>query len=357
MSSSPAGRSRLRAQVSDGIARHPRLPRAAKAAVAAVLAWLAVQPLGGAADEYPYYAPLGAVIAVSATVADSVKASVQGVVAILLGAALAVVAAAVVPTVPGLAVVVLLGTLAAGWWRFGDMGDWVPIAALFVLIIGSSGLVDYLIGYVLLTGLGAAVGVAVNAALPPMPLVPGDRQITAAREALAAQLDDLADALRSDPPLDREQWLARHHDIRPRAQAMGRLVAQATQVRRVNWRARRWQDWADRQVEHARALERLSLVVDDLAGLLAKTEHADREDVALGPRLRQPAAEAMEAVAAMLREGKDEDGPPSQDARDRAGAAIEVLAESVTERVRAGVTEVLAAGAVVTALRQLVASE
>lgn len=106
----------------DALARHPRIPRAVKAAVAAVLAWLAVLPLGGAADEYPYYAPLGAVIAVSATVADSVRDSVQGVAAILLGAALAVCAGAVVPTVPGLAVVVLLGTLVAGWWRLGEMG-------------------------------------------------------------------------------------------------------------------------------------------------------------------------------------------------------------------------------------------
>lgn len=340
----------------DAIARHPRLPRAVKAALAALLAWLVVQPLGGAADEYPYYAPLGAVIAVSATVADSIKASVQGVAAIVLGATFAVAAAAILPTAIGLAVVVLLGTLVSGWWRFGAMGDWVPIAALFVLIIGSSGLVDYLVGYVLLTGLGAAVGVAVNTAMPPLPLIPGDREITAARRALADQLDDLADALRSEPPLDREQWLARHHDMRPRARAMGRLVAQAGQVRRVNWRARRWQEWADSQAEHARALERLSLVIDDLSSLLAETEHADLEVVALGPRLRGPAADAMEAVAALLRDGAERDGEPTQESRDRAAAAVDALTEAVADRMRAGVTEVLAAGAIVTALRQLVDS-
>ena len=341
----------------DAIARHPRLPRAAKAALAAVLAWLVVQPLGGAADEYRYYAPLGAVIAVSSTVADSIRSSVQGVAAIVLGATFAVAAsAATLPMVVGLAVVVLLGTLVSGWWRFGSMGDWVPIAALFVLIIGSSGLVDYLVGYVLLTGLGAAVGVAVNTAMPPLPLIPGDREITAARQALAAQLDDLADALRSEPPLDREQWLARHHDMRPRARAMGRLVAQAGQVRRVNWRARRWQEWADSQAEHARALERLSLVIDDLSSLLAETEHADLEVVALGPRLRGPAADAMEAVAALLRDGAERDGEPTQESRDHAAAAVDALTEAVADRMRAGVTEVLAAGAIVTALRQLVDS-
>ena len=46
-----------------------------------------------------------------------------------------------------------------------------------------------------------------------------------------------------------------------------------------------------------------------------------------------------------------------QETIDRAHAAVESLAGSVTDRVRDGVTEVRAAGAVVTALRQLVASE
>ena len=344
------------ARVRDALARYPRVPRATKAAVAAVLAWLAVQPLGGAADEYPYYAPLGAVIAVSATVADSVRASVQGLAAILLGAALAVCVGALVPTVPGLAAVVLLGTLAAGWWRLGEMGGWVPISALFVLIIGSSGLADFVTGYVLLTGLGAAVGVLVNAVLPPMPLTPGDQQLTAVREALAAQLDDLADGLRSEELLDRPAWLDRHHDIRPQARAMGLLVAQSAQQRRVNWRARRWQERADRQAEHARALERLSLVVDDLAGLLVRKENADLEAVALGPRLRGPAATAMGAVVRMLRDHDHDDESPSSGTVGEAERAVEDLADAVTQRMRSGVTDVLEAGAVVTALRQLVAT-
>lgn len=346
----------LMARARDSLARYPRVSRAVKAAIAAVLAWLAVLPLGGAADEYPYYAPLGAVIAVSATVADSVRDSLQGVAAIVLGAALAVCAGAVVPTVPGLAAVVLLGTLVAGWWRLGEMGGWVPISALFVLIIGSSGLVDFVTGYVLLTGMGAVVGVLVNAVLPPMPLAPGDRELADVREALAAQLDALADGLSSEQLPDRSAWLERHHDIRPQARAMGLLVAQSAQVRRVNWRARHWQERADRQAEHARALERLSLVVDDLAGLLVRSENADVRDVALGPHLRGPAAAAMEAVAGMLRDREGEDGSPSAEAVRQAARAVEELAGAVTERIRAGVTGVLEAGAVVTALRQLVAT-
>lgn len=138
------GAAGVEARVRHALAWRTRLPRALKAALAATLAWLVVQPLGGPADQYAYYAPLGAVIAISVTVVDSASAAVQGVVAILLGAALAVLAVELVPGTPaGLAAVVLLGTVVAGWWRLGDMGSWVPIAALFVLTIGSSGLVDY----------------------------------------------------------------------------------------------------------------------------------------------------------------------------------------------------------------------
>lgn len=339
----------------DTIALHPRVPRALKAALAAVLAWLVVQPLGGAADEYPYYAPLGAVIAVSATVADSLRASLQSVFAILLGAGLAVAAGSVLSEVPAIAAVVLLGTLVAGWWRLGVNGSWVPISAIFVLIIGHASITDFVLAYVVLTGLGAGVGVGINAVLPPMPLVPGEREIAALRRSLAAQLDDLADALDQTEPLSHEDWLRRHHDVSSRTQSMSRVVVQTTEARRVNWRARRWRERADQQADHARALERLSLVVDDLAGLLTEVENADRSEVALGPQLRAPAARAMSAVARMLRD-RDEDDEPSAECVEAADAAVEELAEAVTDRIRAGATDVLAAGAVVTALRQLVAS-
>ena len=50
-------------------ARHPRYGLAAKAALAASLAWAVVQLVPGPASAYPYYAPLGAVIATSTTLA------------------------------------------------------------------------------------------------------------------------------------------------------------------------------------------------------------------------------------------------------------------------------------------------
>lgn len=339
--------------VRDAMARHPRGPRAMKAALATVLAWMIVQPMGGVADEYPYYAPLGAVIAVSTTVADSVRSSLRSVGAIFLGATLAVGVGPLLPGPIALAVVVLVGTLLAGWWRLGDMGTWVPISALFVLIIGHLDTGDFVLGYLGLTGLGAGVGVAVNAALPPLPLTPGAYQIAAVRRSVAAQLEDLADALRHEDPLSDDEWTRRYHGIRPHAVAMARLVTQTAEARRANWREHRWRRSAEQLAVHARALERLSVVVDDLAMLLVDTRHDVADAYATGAELRQAAADALKSVAIILRADETE---PDPETRSAAEAAVTRYVEVVHERDRGADADLVTAGAIATALRQVVAS-
>src|SRR5690625_37272 len=68
--------------------RHPRMALAIRAAVAAAVAWVVVSVLPGElADDYPYYAPFGAVIATTFTLAGSVRESLQSVGAIAVNAA------------------------------------------------------------------------------------------------------------------------------------------------------------------------------------------------------------------------------------------------------------------------------
>lgn len=336
--------------------RHPHIPMAFKAAAAAALSWLVVLSLGGIADEYPYYAPLGAVIAVSATVASSVKASLQSLLAIVCGAALAATAAQTpLPEVVALALVVAVGTLLGTLRLFGTMRSWVPISALFVLIIGGeSDLTQYAIAYVGLTSLGAVIGIALNLAFPPLPLTPTERAVSALRDTIAGQLDDLADGLRQEEPLTREEWLARQREIGPRAAEMRQMVAEATEARRVNWRARRWQDVADRQYEHSRALERLSLAVEDITMLVIDNEHADREHPALGPTLRGPAAQALEDTAYVLR---DTTGSTAEEECLRvADRAATELGDEIRRMFQYTDGELFKAGAIVAAVRQVIAS-
>ncbi|GAB2869965.1 FUSC family protein [Nocardioides pacificus] len=333
------------------VVRHPRVHVSVKAAVAATLAWLAIVPLGGVADDYPYYAPLGAVICVSTTVANTMRTAVQAGVAILLGALLAMAArAADLQPVLALAFVVAVGTLLGGWRRIAAMASYVPVAALFVLILGGRDPSHYVIGYLGLTTLGGAIGIAINAAFPSLPLSSTQHTQDSLRRTLADQLDDLADGLEQDRLLSPEEWSKRQWAISPRARQMQQMVQEATEARRANWRARRWAEEADRVYQQARALEQLAFLVEDITVLVTRSEHSDRHEVALGAALRPPAANALRLTATALRSVDEPDG--GMGAQTAAHEAVRQLAEAIIA-ARAGTGEELfAAGTVVTALRR-----
>ena len=340
-------------------ARHPRLGLAVKAALAASLAWAVVQLVPGAAGEYPYYAPLGAVIATSTTLAGSAREALQTVGAISLGAVVALaVDALAYPNVATVALVIALGVLLAGWRALGTAGSWVATAALFTLIIGDADPVGYVSGYAGLTLLGAAIGLAVTAAFPPLPLAPAQTQLALLRDLLAEQLDDLAAGLTQDELPDGAQWRGRMRAVDPVLTRMREAVRLSDEARRGNRRARRHADTAQQQYEHARALESLAFLVADLTELVREHETAELpwDEIAMGPRLRPDTARALTAVADVLRSvaddaiGDDVVGDPAVVARAR--VAVEALADRVrAQRVESG-QDLFVAGSVVTTLRR-----
>jgi uncharacterized membrane protein YgaE (UPF0421/DUF939 family) len=337
------------------LAAHPRVALATKAAVAAALAWLVALPLPGLADDYPYYAPFGAVIAVSTTVAGSMRESAQGIAAMLLGAALAISLRPLpLAEVVAIAGVVAIGTLLAGWPRLGPNGSWVPVSAMFVLIIGQQDPGGYALAYVGLTALGATIGVGVNLLVPPLPLTPTQHSVTALRETLADQLDELAEGLLSEEPPDRDQWEERRMEITPLTSEMRSMVEHAREARRANWRARRWRHEADRQYEQARALEQLAFLVEDVTELLVDVERAGRDHMALGSSLRPYAAHALQETAEALRSvhGSCAEPEPAADADE----AVSRLAEEIrATRTRTG-ADMLEAATLVTSLQRALLS-
>lgn len=326
-----------------------------KAALAAALAWLAVQPLSGVADEYPYYAPLGAVIAVTTTVAGSVRESVQGVLAIFAGAALALGAVLTpLPTVAELAIVVALGSALTAWPRFGAKASWVPISALFVLIIGRGDAMDYAIAYLGLTSLGAVIGVALNVAFPPLALTPMADSIDRLRGVLASQLDDLADGLRFEEPLTAEEWAERERAIRPTTEEMQRVVGHATDARRANWRARRWDEHAQRRYQQARALQQVAFLIEDLTALVVEYERSEKDRMVLGPSLRPYAADTLAALAECLRSVREEKA--DTECLRRTDSAVSTLATVIREVRSGSEDDLFAAGALVTGTKRALAS-
>ena len=334
------------------LARHPRLPMAVKAAAAAALAWLVVLPIGGVADDYPYYAPFGAVIAVSATVARSWLVSVQSIAGILVGAVLAF-GAAWLPITPvlELAIVVGGGMLLAGWARLGAGGERVPLAGVFVLIIGGADRLGFVMAYVGLTALGAVIGIGLNLLWPPLPLIAADGALERLRHALADQLDALAGGLSQGNAPTRAEWQQFRHSVGPHTDDMRSRASEASEARWANWRARRWRDESDRQNRSAQGLERVALIVEDLTMLIVDSERAERETVPLGPALRPPAAEALRSTASLVRDGL---GPAAAGRVDAAEEAVQRLAKAVVDVQTESEAYRFVAGAIVSSLRQII---
>ena len=310
--------------------RRPRVAVAVKAAGAAALAWLLVQPIGGFAHEYPYYAPLGAAVGMSMTVVSSVRTSLQAVAAIVLGAGVALAARLlVVDALPNragvaiaVAVVVGVGTLLGDWSRLGQMGSWVAVAGLFVLILGGQDPWTYVVAYGGLIGIGGLVGVLVNAAFPQLPLTPAARAQEELRQQLAAQLDRLASGLEAAEPLSDEQWLSVCAALDPHLRRVEELVGQATEAQRGNWRAKRWADDAARQHRRARALQQLTLAVEEVVAMVSDPRSPVHGSDTEAAQLREAVATALSRTAEMLRASD----PDVSDATQRPSQELAAIA-------------------------------
>jgi uncharacterized membrane protein YgaE (UPF0421/DUF939 family) len=280
--------------------------RAIRSAVAAVAAWLVVLPWGGIADQYPYYAPMGAVIAVTATVAGSFREVWRTALAIAIGAALALATAPLYLLIQ-LFVVVGLGTLVSGWKRLGDTASWVPIAGLFVLVFDRNDNWDYPVAYVGLTSLGAVIGLAVTTVWPPLPMKAARAAAGSLRDVLCDQLDVLAAALAQEQLPDKDEWKQRSASIDPALQHARSIAATLVDAREGNWRAARWEGYGETLERQVRALAATAFLVQDVSWFLRDRENAGRDDVAIGPRLRPRTAEVFRRLSAALRsmEGTD----------------------------------------------------
>lgn len=340
--------------------RYPTLLLAVKTAIAAAVAWLLVQPFGGFVDNYPYYAPLGAVVAMSTSVVQSVRTAAQAVAAIVTGAALAFGMDALPLTEPlAIGLGLGLGTLLAAVRFFGAMAGWVPFATLFVLIVGAHDPWRYAAAYGGLTALGATVGVIANLALPQLPLTPAARAQERLREQLADQLDLLADGLERGEVLSPDDWASLRVELWPQARRVDDLVTAAADSRRANWRAARWTESADRAEKQARALQRLTGCVDEVIALVGDVRTSVHADDELAAHLRARSAAALRAVAEMLRTVPDDtrrseepDAPIPEAAR--ASEAVERLAEDASEAAARAGHHYLAAAAIAVTLQQAV---
>ena len=318
------------------LVRRPWVQRGIRASVAAALAWQIAVLLPSTLSDYAYYAPLGAVIAVHPTVADSAGAAWRTVTAMFLGFGLAVAVYEVTRVVPNaftIALIVALAIAVEQWRLLREQASWVSFAAVLMITVGTDDPAAYVLRYGGLTLLGAVVGVAVTTVLfPPMLLTVAVERIAVTRGLLVAHLQTMAAAVRSGTVPDPDDWSRRGAQL---GAALDRLRTAETQVdraRRANPRAARWQGAAARVREQSRALDRVAVLVDDLTDLVTEFQPhrrgLDRVDGGTGWVL----ADALTGLAGVV--GIPYHDGPDRDARDAAIDTAVAALDRLTQLLR-----------------------
>ncbi len=302
-----------------------RLKLAGKSAVAAALAWFVAPFMPGSAPEYAYYAPFGALISMYPTVAGSARQGLQSLIGLLAGIILAFGLTAFGHPMPWtVGIVIGVGVLLAGIPRLGAGRDWIPMAALFVLVIGGSDVVDFSFGYLLQTGVGVVIGLLVNLLVfPPLHLNAAAASLDQHRVALAGQLEDMGAALTETWPPDREDWSKRSDRLAEAAHGVRRAVSDADLSRQINPRRRFHYRDVGADYEHVRALERVTFHVQDITEVLADAIWGTPELTPVPAELCTPLSGALTATGSLLRAWQEAD---AVEALPVAEAALEDVA-------------------------------
>ncbi|OIH95337.1 aromatic acid exporter family protein [Curtobacterium sp. MCBA15_001] len=328
----------------------PRLLHAAKAAGAAALAWFVARHVPGVASEYPYYAPLGAVIAMQTTVWAGLRSGIQTLIGIALGIGVAGFTMWIGdPGILAVALAVGIGVLVGGFRVLGEGSSWVSTAALFVLLVGGAHAEGYSLGYLVQMAVGVVVGLLVNfLVFPPLHFWDAEHRIDAVNEVLADHLDGLAAVMR-EGKRDVAAW-DRQQDRLDRAIADVRSrVSIAHESRKVNPRGalrgsrlRLEQDGA-----RFRALERVAWYTTDLTELVARSGPVSEEVGRPSPEFAEPLAKALDQIACVIR------GECPEEAADLAIAEVERALDASRENP----SHVAVTSAALVSLRGVVESE
>lgn len=318
--------------------RHPAAQRALRAAVAAGTAWQIAVLLPAPLSDYPYYAPLGAIIAVHPTVADSASASWRTVLAILLGSGLAVgvfTATEPLPTAVTLALLVALGVVVEQWRVLGENATWVTFAAVFVLTVGSGDPADFVLAYAGLVLLGAGLGVTVTTLLfPPLHLTDAAREIAGTRRLVTAHLTATAALLRAGETLSLEEERAREAELTAALDRMRNAERTVERARRANPRARRWRESAARIRDEARALDRVVVLLEDVTALVAEFQPHRAGGPGPDPDTSRRLAGALDGLAGVVRTPYHDATGTRPDERDHRVHLADRALTGLVERVQ-----------------------
>ena len=305
----------------------PRLQLAMKAGLAAGIAFAVAPYMPGSAADYPYYAPLGALVAMYENVAGSVRQGIQTLAGLAIGVGLAFVLFILgSPTPLNVGIVMGFGVILAGLPNIGAGRDWIPTAALLVLLVGGHNPDQFSFGYLLQMGVGVTVGILVNLLVfPPLHFRAAELSIAELRLALARQLGDMAKALKQSWPPQHEDWSKRSDALETSARAVRLAVEKADASRRANPRRRLHPRDIQLDYRNLRDLERVTFHVQDVTQVLADVIWAEDTPFVVSDEYATPLADAMASVGDVLRSLEEDDAGQQLERIEAADAAIQEL--------------------------------
>jgi len=312
--------------------RWTRLVLVAKTALAVGIAWAIAPHLPGVTDEYPYYAPLGALVSMYPTLMESAKSSLQTVLALTTGIALSfLVLVTVGPNWWSIPLVAGLGVLLTGTGWFGVGREYVPIAAVFVLIIGGSNSDDYSLGYLTQMGVGIAVGLAVNLLIAPRTFTAvAAARVDTFRAQLAEHLHEIGKAVSDSWPPERDGWVRDAASLADTSREVRQALDDADTSRRGNPRAMRGRHNTADVHHQLKTLELVAVRIRDVSEALADAIWERPGGLGLNPASADPLSDACHRVADCIDQAED-DTAKAHRSREDAARAVRVLIQSVNE--------------------------
>lgn len=311
----------------------PRLQLAAKAAIAAGVAFAIAPFMPGSAADYPYYAPLGALVAMYENVSGSMRQGFQTLVGLAIGVGLAFMLFSLGDPSPlTVAIVMGLGVILAGLPRIGSGSDWIPTAALLVLLVGGHNPDKFSFGYLFQMGVGVSVGIVVNLLVfPPLHFKAAALSLAELRLALAQQLWDMGKALRENWPPEHEDWSRRSEALAGRARSVRAAVQKADASRQANPRRRLHPRDVEADYRDLRDLERVTFHVQDVTQVLSDVIWAEDTPFVIPDGYAEPLSEAMTLVGDVLRAAEEEEPQRQTELVEQADAAVQAFTARVAE--------------------------
>ncbi|NMR32120.1 FUSC family protein [Crystallibacter degradans] len=333
----------------------PRLMLAIKAAIAVGIAWFVAGYMPGVVDDYPYYAPLGALVSMYPTLMGSAKAGFQTLLGLLIGILLAgVIVLFAEPNLLTISLVVGVAVLVSGLRWLGHGKDYVPMAALFVLIIGGQDIESYSIGYAVQMAVGVGCGLLVNAViLPPLNFNAAVLKLSRFRSMLARHLEGMADALTEEWPPEPEKWTSYNDELSTAGHDVREAVYQADESRKGNPRAKLHRRNLSQDYRDLRALESVSFHVKDITDTLAGVSDGGTDPLSneLPTELLQPVSVALRGTAEILKAWESGSEIPAR--WEEAEQALSALFDQVDAHGEAGAAALSPASSVATAVRRI----